>query len=94
MRPARTSTLAGGAVVHTSLVARLLGVRLLTVEGTVVLSPVSFGDPPADSVPAVRADTTTSPVDARTAPQGIGARLGPSARLIDESVKDLHTLDH
>lgn len=79
MRPARTSTLAGGAVVRTSLVARLLGVRLLTVEGTVLLSPVSFSDPP---------------VDARTVPEGIGARLGPSARLIDESIKDLRTLDH
>lgn len=94
MRPAGTSTLAGGAVVRTSLVARLLGVRLLTVEGTVLLSPVSFSDPPADSAPSARVDTTTSPVDAGTGPKAIGARLGPSARLIDESIKDLRTLDH
>jgi hypothetical protein len=94
MRPARTSTLAGGAVVRTSLVARLLGVRLLTVEGTVLLSPVSFSDSPVDSAPTAGAGTTTPPVDARSVPNAIGARLGPSARLIDESIKDLRTLDH
>jgi hypothetical protein len=88
--------LACGAVVRTSLVARLLGVRLLTVEGTVLLSPVSFDAPPADVArttvrPTVR---TTAHLDARTVPKGIGARLGPSARLIDESIDELRTLDH
>ncbi|MEU4287914.1 hypothetical protein AB0E63_06815 [Kribbella sp. NPDC026596] len=88
MRPAGTSTLAGGAVVRTSLVARLLGLRLLTVEGTVLLSPVSFLDPPAHGARA--------PADegAKTPPKGIGARLAPTARLIDESIDDLRALDH
>lgn len=92
MRPAGTNTLAGGAVVHTSLVARLFGVRLLTVEGTVLLSPVSFGDPPADD--ARTTTRTPAHVDAKAVPKGIGARLGPSARLIDESIDDLRALDH
>lgn len=87
-RPAGTSTLADGAVVHTSLVARLLGVRLLTVEGTILLSPVSFSTPPPDTA------RTTIHLDADTVTKGIGARLGPSARLIDESINDLRTLDH
>ncbi|MFG1813614.1 hypothetical protein ACGFIF_07625 [Kribbella sp. NPDC049174] len=90
MRPAGTSTLAGGAVVRTSLVARLLGVRLLTVEGTVLLSPISFSSPP----PPVDVAGTTTRLNTETAPKAIGARLGPSARLIDESIKDLRALDH
>jgi hypothetical protein len=73
-------------VVHTSLVARLLGLRLLTVEGTILLAPVSYGAPPADS------RRTTIPVDGTPLPAGIGARLGPSARLIDESINDLRAV--
>ena len=69
-------------MVRTSLVARLLGVRLLTVEGTVVLAPVSFGHAPL-----------VTPPDVATTSKGIGARLGPTARLIDESINDLHALD-
>jgi hypothetical protein len=94
MRPAGTSTLAGGAVVRTSLVARLFGVRLLTVEGTVLLSPVSFDEPRAFGEARVEVPRTTARLDGEPRPQGIGARLGPSARLIDESISDLRALDH
>jgi predicted N-acetyltransferase YhbS len=62
------------------------------VEGTVLLSPVSFGDPPADD--ARTTPQTPAHVDAEAVPKGIGARLGPSARLIDESIDDLRALDH
>jgi hypothetical protein len=61
------------------------------VEGTVVLSPVSFDAPPADL--ARTTTRTTAHVDGNAVPKGIGARLGPSARLIDESIDDLRTLD-
>jgi len=91
-RPAETSTLAGGAVVRASLVARLLGLRLLTVEGTVLLSPVSFGAPPADT--ARTTARTTAHLDTKTVTEGIGARLARSARLLDESIDDLRALDH
>jgi hypothetical protein len=67
-------------------------VRLLTVEGTILLAPVSFGAPPADGTRMTA--RATAPLDAKTAPKGIGARLGPSARLIDESIDDLRALDH
>ncbi|QNE18571.1 hypothetical protein F1D05_12465 [Kribbella qitaiheensis] len=86
--PGATNTLAGGALIHTSLVARLLGVRLLTVEGTILLSPASFAAPPSDLA------RTTTHLAATAGPKGIGARLGPSARLIDESIDDLRSLDH
>ena len=89
MRPAGTDTLAGGAVVHTSLVARLLGLRLLTVEGTVVLSPVSFGITP----PHTAARAAPAPA-LNFVPKQIGARLAPTARLIDESINDLRSLGH
>jgi hypothetical protein len=81
--------LAGGAVVRTSLVARLLGLRLLTVEGTVLLSPVSFGSPPPVSTAG-----TTARGDTQNLNTVIGARLGTSVRLLDESIDDLRALDY
>ncbi len=87
MSTATTDTLAGGAVVRASLVARLLGVRLLTVEGTVVLTPSPY--PHAIALPP----TPTAHLDGTTTPKGIGARLGPSAQLINESIDDLRSLD-
>jgi hypothetical protein len=51
---------------------------------------VSFGVPPADT--ARTTARTTGPIDSKTVPKGIGARLGPSARLIDESINDLRAL--
>ena len=62
------------------------------MEGTVLLSPVSFVAPSADFAPT---STRTAPyLEAKTVPKVIGARLGPSARLIDESINDLRSLDH
>ena len=90
----------------------MLGIRLLTVECTILLAPVEYGAPPADDRrTATHADVrrtathvddrrSTARVDVRrTATRadgrvgGIGARLGPTARLIDESIDDLRALD-
>jgi hypothetical protein len=92
--------------VHTALVARLLGLRLLTVQGSVLLMPQSFGMP-ADHPMVSRApshpEANTSPYGVQALESGlarsqrdgaIGARLGASARLIDESVEGLRALDH
>ncbi|WP_157996248.1 hypothetical protein [Kribbella sp. VKM Ac-2569] len=57
------------------------------MEGTVLLAPVSYGDPPPDTL------HRPAPLDATIVPKGIGARLGPSARLLDESIDDLRALD-
>jgi hypothetical protein len=58
------------------------------VEGTVLLAPVSFGAPPADTARA------TTHVDTHTLNSGIGARLDTSARLLEESIDELRSLDH
>src|SRR4029453_7781693 len=93
-----TRSLAGGAVVRTALVARLFGLRLLTVEGSVLLIPQSFSPPPPMRSPLrapPRANATPprvppDPVAARSQwDGGIGSRLGASARLINESVEGL-----
>ncbi|TCC46811.1 hypothetical protein E0H75_27615 [Kribbella capetownensis] len=57
------------------------------MEGTILLAPVSYAEAPADS-----RRTTTTRVDGKPLPTGIGARLGPSARLIDESINDLRAV--
>jgi len=105
MSPAASRSLAGGAVVRTALVARLFGLRLLTVEGSVLLMPVPFGVPEDHSTqlriasrhPKNATVTGVRPLGRRSAQSrlnpGIGARLDVSARLIDESVKDLRALD-
>jgi hypothetical protein len=96
-------TLAGGAVVRTSLVARLLGLRLLTVEGTVLVTPASFGVPtdrPARRTSSLLEVTTTTALRPKARnpavgkqDSGIGSRLDASAQLLDESVEDLQALD-
>lgn len=88
---------------RTALVARLFGLRLLTVEGSVLLMPQSFSTPHLmrSRLPAPpRASSTPPgvPLDTGSARSqwdgGIGSRLGASARLIDESVEGLRALDH
>lgn len=105
MSPAASRSLAGGAVVRTALVARLFGLRLLTVEGSVLLMPVPFGVPEDHSTqlriasrhPTNANVTGVRPLGRRSAQSrlnpGIGARLDASARLIHESVEDLRALD-
>jgi hypothetical protein len=52
-----------------------------------LLAPVSVGYPPVDVAP------TTAHLDTRTLDTAIGARLGMSARLLEESIDDLRSLD-
>lgn len=90
---------------RTCLVARLLGVRLLTVEGTVSLTPAAF-DAVQDhgvwrAVSAVEANASVQhgPWPRRRELVGdpssgaIGARLGDTVRLIDQAITDLSALD-
>ncbi|KHL18929.1 UNVERIFIED_CONTAM: hypothetical protein LK11_04570 [Mumia flava] len=55
-----SSTLAVGAVVRARVVARLLGVRLLRLDATVVVTPPVFSEP-APTPTAVRARAVAPP---------------------------------
>jgi hypothetical protein len=102
--PDASNSLAQGAVVQTSLIARLLGVKLLEVEGTVLLAPARFDQPTRGAVnvsahavshgPNGRdRESAAAPTSADAAPGGgIGGRLGRSARLLDESAEQLEEL--
>ena len=101
--PAQSRSLAGGAVVRIVLAARLLGLQLLTFEGSVVLMPLPSGMPedhPTRPRTASRhkAIPASSRLRAGLRPSGrtpvVVAGIGASARLIDESVEDLRALDH
>jgi len=101
------SSLAQGALVQTSLLARLLGIKLLEVEGTVLLSPARFesttGSSVVQALPSSSGNgtrgTRSEPERVRehlrseTAPGNvIGARLGWSAQVLDETEAQLDEL--
>ena len=79
LQPDANSSLADGVVVETRLVARLLGLRLLRVDGVVLLSPGRVREPEV----AARAPDPPAPVvrqeDAGPRP---GERLALAGRLI------------
>lgn len=108
--PDSSRRLSDGLVIETSVLARLLGVKLLTLEGTVLVSPAQIhelGDPSTASAPT--RGSTAAPRQAsgndRPAPrqdsmpsprldEAPGTRLGLAARMIHESSDDLRDLDH
>jgi hypothetical protein len=104
--PDADSSLSHGAVLQTSLVARLLGVRLLNVEGTVLLSPARFDRDgssssvgPHRSASQVAVRTLDAPLPENSRPgvgstrEGlIGSRLQRSRRLLEENERELREL--
>jgi hypothetical protein len=100
---ASSRQLSDGLVIETSVLARLLGIKLLTLEGTVLVSPtrvqglglsrdVSTTGPQSDGLEAFRRTRdAASPSTQRDAP--IGASLELSARLLDECADELRGLD-
>jgi hypothetical protein len=99
--PPSSRQLSDGLLIETSVLARLLGIKLLTLEGTVVLSPaqlqggLSLGV--STSPQAGRLGTAKRTRDAAssaTRPHGrLGDRLALSARLLDECADELRALD-
>ena len=93
-------SLAGGAVVETRLCARLLGIRLLAVDGTVTLVP---GRPvePGDDIPVSWAEVEPHPVPALAPANGVarapnqdavGARLDACTQRLEASARRLQEL--
>jgi hypothetical protein len=88
-----------GLVAEASIVARLLRLRLLTLDATVVVAPAdvtaararharSAHDAPASSARPTAAHSTVPPATAPPA-RPIGRRLAQAARLLDESAATL-----
>ncbi len=89
--PDSSKRLSEGVVVQTSLLARVLGMKLLTVEGTVLVSPARLQGPD-NYVEETPSGGAKSPAERGLAasPNGlVGTRLGLTARLLDENAGDL-----
>lgn len=84
LRPDGDSQLSDGVVVETRLTARLLGVRLLRVDGVVLMSPARLVGP-APSASSGGRMTTASP-----APNGL--MLAQAAQLLRENDAQLRAL--
>ena len=78
LQPDADSSLADGIVVETRLVARLLGLRLLRVDGVVLLSPGRVREVPL-SLPARGSSDKSSP---QVNGERAGERLALAERLI------------
>ncbi len=79
-----------GLLVEASIVARLLRVRLLTLDATVMVSPAVVVAPAAQPRPAAAA--LDRPLRAHAAPlpaAPVGRRLAQAARSLDESAATL-----
>ncbi len=87
MAHADRRSLAGGAVVETRLCARLLGIKLLVVDGTVTLVP---GTPVAPSDQVV-VPVSWVAVEAVTQ-SGVGARLDACTQRLEASALRLQEL--
>lgn len=88
LTPAETGS--DGLAVETHILARLLGVKLLTLEGVVLVSPAQVSrngapEPPAQ-LPVVTSDSSRNQLSA-------GTGLGEAARLLDECTEELRALD-
>jgi len=96
------SRLSDGVVIETSVLARLFGIRLLTLEGTVLVTPAQV-QPAETFVPEVSRDplsadqeSSRSPRSSRVAsaptdvpPGRVGHRLGEAARLLQQSSDEM-----
>lgn len=85
------------------MLARLLGVKLLTLEGTVVASPAQTRNvPQTPATSAVEpaggagvdwsAERGIGPAPVTGTDQVVGARLGLAVQLLRESSHDLHSI--
>jgi hypothetical protein len=106
--PDSSKQLSDGVVIQASVLARLLGVKLLTVDATVLVSPAQLDQPETERVPgafiASPSGAERAPLASRVDPTRyspapaplnglVGSRLGLAARMLDESTGDLRSLD-
>jgi hypothetical protein len=97
-RLAPAETASDGLAVEAYVLARLLGLKLLTLEALVLVSPAAVrgGDTESSAVPQPRAPVRSS-AETRsrtTRRDGLapGSRLAGAARLLDECTDELRSL--
>jgi hypothetical protein len=106
--PDSSKTLSDGLVIETAVVARLLGVKLLTLEGTVLASPAQLkafearapSVSPAAASPAASSQVMTPPsqrrattaLSAPSAREPYGTQLMLAEGLLRESADELQLL--
>jgi hypothetical protein len=102
-----TGETSDGLLIETSVLARLFGFKLLTLEGTVVVTPaqlreLSHGHPMATDVTAFSRAYEASAAARRMqgltttaveSEERVGIRLAEAVRLLHESAGDLDRLD-
>jgi hypothetical protein len=82
LQPDADSSLADGVVVETRLVARLLGLRLLRVDGVVLLSPGRVREAPMPATMPAPARGRSDAGSRRADGERAGERLALAERLI------------
>jgi hypothetical protein len=91
MEPDEESRLSDGVLVETALVARVLGMRLLRVDGTVLLAPARLHARSVRTASTESAVVTSSLVpDTRSLEPG--ARLVQAARLLRDNGERMRLL--
>ncbi len=98
-----SSQLSDGVIIETSVLARLLGIKLLTIEGTVLVSPAQVREGyQAPATPAIetRRELPAAGLNGGAAArsgavsgEAVGARLGMAARLLAESSQNLRRIE-
>ncbi len=106
--PDSSKQLSDGVVVQASVLARLLGVKLLTVDATVLVSPAQLTEheiqqdagpviaprPQPEIHGLVLGAGSAGTASPTRSPNGlVGSRLGLAARLLEDSTGDLRKLD-
>ena len=85
--PDGTKQLSDGLVIDASVVARLLRIRLLTLEASVIVSPAEIKAPHAGDVPG--RGISIQPARPRGRPGRIGAGLAGAEQAIEEGAATL-----
>lgn len=87
--PDGTRRLSHGIVVEGKVLARLLGIRLLTLDASVVIAPAEVGAPGRDVDDQAVLPPAQRRVAAPERPPVIGGGLADAVRVIDEGAASL-----
>ena len=85
--PDGTRQLSDGLIIDASVVARLLRIRLLTLDASVIVSPAEMQAPHAGDVPG--RGISIQPAGSRGRPGRIGAGLAGAEQAIEEGAATL-----